>query len=79
MTAMNISVPGSLKTFVDEQVAAQGHGSSSEYVCELIRKERDRQHLRALLLEGLESEPGEIVDKAFFDALRASIRDAGAA
>jgi antitoxin ParD1/3/4 len=79
MTTMNISLPESLKAFVDEQVAAQAYGSSSEYVRELIRKERDRQRLRALVLEGLESGPGEVVDEAFFDDLRESIRNAGAA
>jgi antitoxin ParD1/3/4 len=79
MTTMNISLPESLKAFVDEQVAGQGYGSSSEYVRELIRRERDRQRLRALVLEGLESGPGEIVDEAFFDDLRDSIRNAGAA
>jgi antitoxin ParD1/3/4 len=79
MTTMNISLPDTLKAFVDEQVAAQGYGTSSEYVRELIRKERDRQRLRALLLEGLESEPDVLADEAFFEALRRDIRNAGAA
>ena len=38
---MNISLPDSLKEFVDEQVAERGYGTSSEYVRELIRKEKD--------------------------------------
>ena len=59
MTTMNISLPQTLKAFVDEQVAAQGYGSSSEYVRELIRKDRDRRALRSLLLEGAASEPGD--------------------
>ena len=79
MTTMNISLPESLKAFIDEQVAAQGYGSSSEYVRELIRKERDRQRLRALLLEGPASGPGVAVDKAWFEAWRARIRASGAA
>jgi antitoxin ParD1/3/4 len=48
-------------------------------VRELIRRERDRQRLRALLLEGLESEPDVLADEAFFEALRRDIRSAGAA
>ena len=54
MTTMNVSLPDSLKAFVDEQVAARGYGSSSEYVRELIRRDQDRQQLQALLLAGEE-------------------------
>jgi antitoxin ParD1/3/4 len=31
MSTMNISLPDSLKTFVDEQVSQRGYGTSSEY------------------------------------------------
>jgi hypothetical protein len=34
---MKISLPDSLKVYVDEQVAGRGFGTSSEYVRELIR------------------------------------------
>jgi len=54
---MNISLPEALKTFVDEQVRARGDGSSSEYLRELIRKERNRQQLRQLLLAAASSPP----------------------
>ena len=40
MNTMNISLPDTLKTFVDQQVKQRGYGSSSEYVRELIRKDR---------------------------------------
>ena len=63
MTAMNISLPASLKAFVDEQVEGRGYGASSEYVRELIRRDQDRQTLRGLLLEGVGSEPGEAADE----------------
>jgi antitoxin ParD1/3/4 len=42
---MNISIPDSLKDFVDDQVAQRGYGTSSEYVRELIRNDQDRQRL----------------------------------
>ena len=70
MSTMNISLPDSLKSFVDEQVSQRGYGTSSEYVRELIRKDRDRMHLRGLLLAGAESAPAEPADVAYFDALR---------
>lgn len=74
MSTMNISLPESLKSFVDEQVAARGYGTSSEYVRELIRKEQTRQHLRELLLQGAQSRPGTPADESYFDALRSAIR-----
>ncbi|CAB3810747.1 ribbon-helix-helix domain-containing protein [Paraburkholderia fynbosensis] len=43
MTAMNISLPDSLKDYVDEQVGEGGYGTSGEYVRELIRKDPDRK------------------------------------
>lgn len=70
MTTMNISLPDSLKSFVDEQVGLRGYGTSSEYVRELIRKDQDRTRLRGLLLMGAESAQGKPVDKAYFDDLR---------
>ena len=73
-TTMNVSLPASLKSFVDEQVAGRGHGSCSEYVRALIRQDQDRQHLRRLLLEGAESAPSDPVDAAYFDDLRTRVR-----
>jgi antitoxin ParD1/3/4 len=70
MGTMNISLPDSLRAFVEEQVTEQGYGTSSEYLRELIRKDRDRLHLRTLLLEGAESAPSVTADTAYFDALR---------
>lgn len=70
---MNISLPDKLKSFVDEQVASRGFGTSSEYVRELIRKDQDRQHLRGLLLDGAASAPALPADKVFFDGLRARV------
>ena len=75
MTTMNISLPGPLKTFVDEQVSQRGYGTSSEYVRELIRKDQDRMHLRGLLLAGAQSAPTTPADPAYFDGLRARVRE----
>ncbi|WP_049736354.1 ribbon-helix-helix domain-containing protein [Rhizobium ecuadorense] len=70
MSTMNISLPENLKHFVDQQVVGRGYGTCSEYVCELIRRDRDRQHLRDLLLEGAASKTTEPVDASYFDNLR---------
>jgi len=74
MTTMNVSLPESLKAFVDDQVAARGYGTSSEYVRDLIRKDQDRERLRGLLLEGAASPPAAPADAAYFDALRDRLR-----
>ena len=75
MTTMNISLPGALKSFVDEQVSGRGYGTSSEYVRALIRKDQDRQQLRDLLLEGASSMPTAPADGAYFDGLRERVRN----
>ena len=78
---MNISLPQTLKSFVDQQVSARGYSSSSEYVRELIRKDQDRQRLRlrGLLLEGAASLPAVTADADadYFGRLRDRVREAG--
>ena len=70
MSTMNISLPEGLKGFGDQQVRSRGYRSSSEYVCELIRNDQDRQALRGLLLEGAGSSPAVTADAEYFDRLR---------
>lgn len=74
VSTMNISLPDSLKEFVEEQVAKKGYGTSSEYVRELIRRDQGRQQLRSFLLEGAQSGPAAPAMASYFDALRESIR-----
>jgi len=70
MSTMNISLPDSLRAFVDRQVVARSYGSSGAYVRDLIRRDRDRQQLRGLLLDGVASAPTTPADTAYFDGLR---------
>lgn len=70
---MNISLPETLKSFVDEQVSQRSYGTSSEYVRELIRRDRDRQQLRGLLLAGATSNPAAQADASYFDKLRSLV------
>jgi antitoxin ParD1/3/4 len=76
MGTMNISLPDSLKSFVDERVTRGGYATSSEYVRELIRIDQDRQSLRDLLLDGAASPATAVADDAFFDRLRDRARQA---
>ena len=56
MTTVTISLPESLKAFIDRQLATKGYGNVSEYFRSLLRdaqKEEEDTRLEALLLEGL--------------------------
>lgn len=74
MATMNISLPDDLKAFVDAQVAEHAYGSSSEYLRELIRKQRDVEKLRGLLMDGLNSGQPIPMEADFFDKLREKAR-----
>jgi len=71
---MNISLPETLKSFVDQQVSQKGYSTSSEYVRELIRKDQDRLQLRDLLLSGGASAPGAPANASHFESLRDRVR-----
>ena len=75
---MNESLTQTMKSFVDKQVAAQGDGTSSDPVRELIREDQQRLALRNLLLQGGLSTTAGPADPAYFDGLRKRVREAGA-
>jgi antitoxin ParD1/3/4 len=75
MSTVTISLPESLKLFVDEQIAAKGYGNVSEYFRTLLReaqaKEEDAR-LEALLLAGLATGGKDIaISKEFWTDLKA--------
>jgi antitoxin ParD1/3/4 len=73
MTTVTISLPESLKKFVDAQLASKGYGNVSEYFRSLLREAQAREEdarLQALLLEGLASERIPLTD-AFWTDLKA--------
>ena len=58
MATVNISLPESLKHFVDDQVHQGGYSTVSEYFRDLLRqaqKQAAQETLESLLLEGLAS------------------------
>lgn len=58
MKSMNISLPDSMRTYVEEQVASGGYSTVSEYFRELVRQDQKRkatERLETLILEGLDS------------------------
>jgi antitoxin ParD1/3/4 len=61
MTTLNISLPDSMRAFIEEQTKCGGYSTASEYLRTLIREDQKRkaeERLDALLLDGLKS--GEV-------------------
>ncbi len=71
---MNVSLPDELKAYVDEQVGNGGYGSTSEYVRELIRRDKDRRLLRRALLDAASAAAGPVADAAYLATLRDRIQ-----
>ena len=70
---MNISVPESMKAFIEAEVSSNGYGTASEYVRELVRdakKQKEEERLEKLLLEALDSGPASPMTKKDWDAIK---------
>jgi antitoxin ParD1/3/4 len=81
MTTVTISLPESLKAFIDHQMATKGYGNVSEYFRSLLRdaqKEAAEERLESLLLEGLASGPDIPMTREFWTDLKAEARDLAA-
>lgn len=72
MESLNISLPDTMKNFVESQLAAGNYATVSEYVRALIREDEKRnacERLEAKLTEGLRSRK-KAMNAATFAALR---------
>jgi antitoxin ParD1/3/4 len=75
-TTMNISLPETLRAYVDERVAEGSYANASDYVRALIREDRLKRakaSLEAKLLEGLAS-PLEAATEEYWRRLEADAR-----
>ena len=66
---MNISLPQSLRSYVESRVESGDYSTPSEFVRDLIRGDREQEEIEQKLLEGLES-PSIPVGKDFWNQLR---------
>jgi antitoxin ParD1/3/4 len=74
MTTVTISLPESLKEFIEVEVHTKGYGNVSEYVRGLLRAEQAKRAddaLETLLLEGLASGEDVALTPAFWKELKA--------
>lgn len=76
MSTMNVSLPESLRTYVDDRVRKDGYSTSSEYVRELIRADavrRAERELADLMRAGLASGPAMPAGKAYWARKRRAL------
>ena len=76
---MTIPLSDRMLEWIEGRARADGHGEASDYVCDLLRRERERHEalteLQTLVDEGLRSGPAEPFDLEAFIARK---RDADA-
>lgn len=70
-TSMNVSLPSTLKKYIEKRVKEDGYSTPSEYMRELIRTDQraseEKRQLEELLREGLASPPRTVTQKFWKD------------
>ena len=75
---MNISLPDSMRAYIEEQVASGSYSTVSEYFRELVRqdqKQKAQERLEVLLLEGLDSGTATPMNAEDWENIRQSVRE----
>lgn len=76
-TTLNISLPETMRKFVEEKISSEGYGTISEYVRELIRADqrKEQSQFEALIIESLKSGEPSPLTKADIDEARKIVKD----
>lgn len=77
MRTLTISLPDSLKTFIETEVQQGGYGNVSEFIRSLLRdeqKRREQAKLETMLLRGLDSPASPMTDEDWAE-LRRRVRE----
>ncbi|MGK7928464.1 MAG: type II toxin-antitoxin system ParD family antitoxin [Spirulina sp.] len=78
MKTMNVSLPDTMRDYIEQQVKAGGYGSVSEYIRDLIRqdqKQKAKEQIETLLLEGLDSGNATPMSDRDWREIRQAVRD----
>lgn len=78
MKSINISLPDTMRAYVEQQVAEGGYSSVSEYFRELVRqdrKQRAKERLETMLLEGLNSGDATEMTVQDWEDIRQTIKE----
>jgi antitoxin ParD1/3/4 len=70
---MSFALPAELRSYIDDRVQSGEYGNTSEYLRELIRRDRQavaEQRLRNLIAEGLDSGDGRPASRHVIDEIR---------
>ena len=78
MATMNVSLPGPMKDWVEQQARSGRYSNASDYVRDLIRRDQDRAgkiaQMQVLVGEGLESGLGTRSMDELRSAARARVK-----
>ena len=73
MSTMNVTLPDSLKAFVESQVARKGYGSPNDYLEALIREDQrkaENDEIEGKLLEAIQGAPATLVTAETWEAIK---------
>ncbi len=76
MTNINISLPDSMRDYVEQQVAKGGYSTVSEYFRELVRQDQKRkaqEHLETILVEALDSGTPTLMTEQDWQDIRSAV------
>jgi antitoxin ParD1/3/4 len=76
MASLNVSLPKTLRKYVEVQVKSSGYSTPSEYVRTLIREDQKRkglERIEELLLEGVSSGAPLEVNRTYWDKKRIAL------
>lgn len=77
-TSMNISLPETMRRWVEERVSVEGYGTASEYFRALVREDQKRRAREALdikLLDALGSGEAAEMTPRDWEHIRATVRE----
>lgn len=75
---MNVSLPETLKDYVQQRVAQGAFSNPSDYIRTLIREDRERQagaRLEALLVQGVSSGDPVPLDAGEWESIRQEVKE----
>ena len=74
MATISVSLPESMKLWVEQQARSGCYSNISDYVCDLIRRDQDQAakiaHMQSLVTEGMESGTGNRTMEGLRDKAR---------
>lgn len=74
MATMNVSLPDSMKAWVEAQIESGHYSNCSDYVRDLIRRDQDYHQKRAILIKALSAGDGSGISKKTLDDIWKEIK-----